>query len=79
MKFGAPGLYPSIPNFLRGKNIGYVAEANQQHCLEESEQWLESVDRTHLLLARGKLAPLKRMDTLKLISFIFYQVDAAKF
>ena len=32
-----------------------VAEVNQLHWLEESGQWLENVDRTHLLVTRGKL------------------------
>ena len=32
-----------------------VTEVNQQRWLEESGQWLENVDRTHLVLASGKL------------------------
>ena len=32
-----------------------VAEVNQWRCLEESGKWLENVDRTHLVLASGKL------------------------
>ena len=35
------------------KNVS-VAEVNQRHCLEESGQCLENVDRTHLRLASGK-------------------------
>ena len=31
-----------------------VAEVNQWRWLEESGQWLENVDRTHLVLAIGK-------------------------
>ena len=31
-----------------------VAEVNQQRWLEVSGQWLENVDRTHLILASGK-------------------------
>ena len=31
-----------------------VAEVNEWRCFEESEQWLENVDRTHLVLASGK-------------------------
>ena len=31
-----------------------VAEVDQQHWLEESGQWLENVDLTHLVLASGK-------------------------
>ena len=37
----------------REKIIG-VAEVNQWCWLEESGQWLQNVDRTHLLLASGK-------------------------
>ena len=40
-------------NFYRGKIID-AAEVNQLHWLEESGQWLEHVDRTHLVLASGK-------------------------
>ena len=32
-----------------------LAEVNPRRCLEESEQWLENVDQTHLILASGKL------------------------
>ena len=32
----------------------YVDEFNQQLWLEESGQWLENVDQTHLILASGK-------------------------
>ena len=31
-----------------------VAEVNQWRWLEESGQWLENVDRTHLILASGQ-------------------------
>ena len=55
----APGLIPSIPkkNF-RGKIID-VGEVNQLRWLEESGQWLENVDRTHLVQASGKPVLLK--------------------
>ena len=48
------GLIPRVPekNF-RGKIID-VAEVNQQHWIEERGQWLENVDRTHLVLSSGK-------------------------
>ena len=36
-----------------------VAEVNQRHWLEESRQWLENVDRTHLVLGSGKPVPQK--------------------
>ena len=32
-----------------------VAAIYQGRCLEESEQWLENVDQTHLVQARDKL------------------------
>ena len=49
----ATGLIPSIPKKIRRKIIN-IAEVNQHHWLEESGQWLENVDRTHLVLASGK-------------------------
>ena len=51
----AAGLISGIPNLFQMKKIVDVAEVNQQHCLEESGQWLCNVDQTHLLLASGKL------------------------
>ena len=36
-----------------------VAQANQRHCLEESELRHENVDQTHLVVASGKLVPQK--------------------
>ena len=50
----APGLTPSFPKISEGK-IGNVADVNRWCCLEESGQWLGNVDRTHLVLASGKL------------------------
>ena len=47
---GAPGLVPGVPS-----KIVDVAEVNQWCCLEESGQWLENVDQTHLVVASGKL------------------------
>ena len=54
------GLIPRVPekNF-RGKIID-VAEVNQQHWIEESGQWLENVDRTHLVLSSGKPVQQKK-------------------
>ena len=40
-------------NFFRGKIIN-ITEVNQWRWLEESGQWLENVDRTHLVLVSGK-------------------------
>ena len=52
---------PSSPGFdfqrsqkvFRRKNIA-IADVNKQRWLEESGQWLENVDRTHLVLSSGK-------------------------
>ena len=54
---GPPALVsiPTVPEFFSEEKIADVAEVNQWHCLEESGQWLENVDRTHLVLASGKL------------------------
>ena len=62
------GFTPSSPgfnshrsqNFCRGK-VTVVAEVNQWHWLEESGQWLENVDWTRLVLARGKPGLHKRL------------------
>ena len=51
----AQGSIPIIPKiFSEEKNVD-VAEVKPRPCLEESEQWLENVDQTHLILASGKL------------------------
>ena len=41
------------PKHFSGKIIN-VAEVNQQYLLEESGQWLENVDRAHLVLVSGQ-------------------------
>ena len=46
-------VWGGLRNFFAG-NIIDVAEVNQLHWLEESRQWLENVDQTHLVLASGK-------------------------
>ena len=40
----------------------YFPEVNQQRWLEESRQWLENVDRTHLVPAKGQ-ASTKKEET----------------
>ena len=40
-----PVRFPGFPKFID------VAEVNQWRWLQESGQWLENVDRTHLVLA----------------------------
>ena len=49
-----------------------LVEVNQGHCLEESGQWLENVDQTHLVLASGNRVLKKRQPwskTFRLIGF----------
>ena len=41
--------------FSEEKSLMLPAEVDQRHSLGESEQWLESVDKTHLVLASDKL------------------------
>ena len=60
---------PSCPEFdsqhsakiLSDEIIIDIAEVNQQRWLEESGQWLENVDQTHLVQARGKPVQQKRI------------------
>ena len=52
---------PNIPKKFIGKYVD-VAEVNQRGCLEESGQWLENVDGTHLALACGKLVLQKYLS-----------------
>ena len=44
-------MFPVFEKSFQRKTIVTVAEVNQQRCLEESGQWLENVDQTHLVLA----------------------------
>ena len=53
---------PSCPRFdaqhsqkISEEKVVDVAEVNQLHCLEQSDQWLENGDRTNLVLDCGKL------------------------
>ena len=52
---GAPGSIPSISGIFSAEKNVDVAEVNQQCCLEESVQWLENLDQTHIVPASGKL------------------------
>ena len=45
----------SVPQKNSEENIVNVAEVNQQSCFEEKGQWLDDVDKAHLVLASGKL------------------------
>ena len=47
-----------------------ATEVNQQRCLEESGQWLENVDCTHLVLASGKLVLQRILKKPDLTPFI---------
>ena len=51
----APDLIPSVPKNISDEQIVDVAEINQRLNVRESQQWLENVDQTHLVLASGKL------------------------
>ena len=61
----ALGLIPSIPKKISEEKLS--TEVSQWHCLEERGQCLKNVDRTHLVLASGKL--VLRKKTLFLFSF----------
>ena len=58
----ATSLIPSIPDIFSEEKIVDVAEAYQRRCLEESGQWLENVDQTHLVVASGKPVLQKRRN-----------------
>ena len=58
----APGSNLGIPIFLGKVILMLLDQFNQRCCLEESGQRLENVDRTHLVLARGKLVIQKIYD-----------------
>ena len=51
----------SIPEFFQRNKLVHVAEVNQRHCLEESGQWLENVDRTHQVPYSGELVIQKEL------------------
>ena len=58
----ALGSIPSIPQKNSQEQIVDVAEVNQWRWLEESGQWIKSVDQTHqVYLAGGKLVQQKRI------------------
>ena len=50
-----------VSHFFEEKIIN-VAEVNSQHWLEESGQWLDFVDRTHLVLASGRPVVRKKIN-----------------
>ena len=52
---------PSALKIFSWERIVNVAEVNQQRCLEESGQWLENVNRTHLHGTSGKLVIQKTL------------------
>ena len=54
-----PGFNSQHSDFLFQRIKLLIAEVNQQYCLEESGQWLESVYGTHQILASGKLVRKK--------------------
>ena len=50
-----PGFDSQCYQIFSEEKIIIVAEVDQQRCLEESGQWLENVDQSHLVLAMGSL------------------------
>ena len=66
-----PAATDSIPSgFFQMKKIVDVGGVNQWRCLEENEQRLKTVDRTHLVLASGKLVLQKNVESSKLASLV---------
>ena len=61
---------PAFPKILRVKIIN-VAQATKWRRLEESELWLENVDRTHLVLTSGKLVRHKSIKLHLLMLHLF--------
>ena len=50
-----PGSISSVPLFSLEEEFWVLLKLINVGCLEESGQWLENVDPTHLVLASGKL------------------------
>ena len=46
----APAMIPRVHAIFYKEKIVNVAEDYRRRCLEESGQWLENVDQTHLVL-----------------------------
>ena len=51
----ALGSIPSIPEIISDEKCVNIAKVHQQCCLDESGQWRENVDQTHLVMASGNL------------------------
>ena len=49
------GSIPSITKNISEEKIVNVAKVNQMHYFDGNGQWLENVDKTHQVLASGKL------------------------
>ena len=62
------GSIPSFPQKISEEKIVNIAEVNQRRRLEESETWLENVDRTHLILACVKLV-------LQKVALVYHEID----
>ena len=69
-----PGFDSQCPKFFSEEKIINVAEVDQQRCLEESGQWLENVDQSHLVLASGNLVlqKMSHLQATKLPSFFLF-------
>ena len=57
----APGSIPRVPKKIQKKN-DRCCEVNQWRWLDESGQWLEIVDQTHLVLAGRKAVLQKKIE-----------------
>ena len=57
--------FPVFPYKNSTKKIADVTEVNQKRSLEESREWFETVDQTHLVLASGKQILQKDVTELK--------------
>ena len=69
-----PGFDSQCSQFFSEEKIIIVAEVDQQRWLEESGPWLENVDQSHLVLARGNLVLQKtsHLQATKLPSFFLF-------
>ena len=64
------GSIPSMPKKISEEKIVNIAKVYQWRCLEESGQWLENIDRIHLVLASDKLVLQKCMSANALLNNI---------
>ena len=61
-RHSCPGFESKHSQIFSEEKIVDFAKGYQRHCLEESGQWLENADQTHLVLASGKLVLQKSLS-----------------